>query len=114
MAGALPAGCRALLILEVPSQQDEQELATQADAEVTWLHRQGRPAGDAAALVAAVGAAALPDGAGHAYLAGEARVVLALRDAVQARGLVPEQVSPKAYWGRGRANAVHGEPAKDA
>jgi NADPH-dependent ferric siderophore reductase len=114
MASALPAGRRALLILEVPSRQDEQELATQADAEMTWLHRQGRPAGDAAALVTAVGAAALPGGAGHAYLAGEARVVLALRDAVQAHGLAPEQVSPKAYWGRGRANAVHGEPAKDA
>jgi hypothetical protein len=41
-------------------------------------------------------------------------VVLALRDAVQARGLAPEQVSPKAYWGRGKANAAHGEPAKDA
>ena len=114
MAGAVPAGRRALLILEVPGPEDEQELATRADAEVIWLHRQGRPAGDAAALVAAVGAVALPDGRGHAYLAGEAKVVLALRDAVQARGLAPEQVSPKAYWGRGRANAAHGEPAKDS
>jgi NADPH-dependent ferric siderophore reductase len=114
MAGAVPAGRRALLILEVPGPEDEQDLATRADAEVTWLHRQGRPAGEAAALVAAVGAAALPDGRGHAYLAGEAKVVLALRDVVQARGLAPEQVSPKAYWGRGRANAAHGEPAKDS
>ena len=114
MAGSLPAGRRALLILEVPGPQDEQDLATRADAEVTWLHRPGRPAGDAAALVAAVSEAALPDGRGHAYLAGEARTVLALRDALQARGLAPEQISPKAYWGRGRANAAHGEPAKDA
>jgi len=113
MAGAVPAGRRALLILEVPSPEDEQDLATRADAEVTWLHRQGRPAGDAAALEAAVGEVALPAGHGHAYLAGEAKVVLALRDAVRARGLAPEQVSPKAYWGRGRANAAHGEPAKD-
>jgi NADPH-dependent ferric siderophore reductase len=114
MAGALPAGRRALLILEVPGPQDEQDLVTRADTEVTWLHRPGRPAGDAAALVAAVSEAALPDGRGHAYLAGEARTVLALRDALQARGLAPEQISPKAYWGRGRANAAHGEPAKDA
>src|SRR5262245_59628613 len=114
MAGAVPAGRRALLILEVPSPEDEQDLATRADAEMTWLHRRGRPAGDAAALVAAIGATALPDCRGHAYLAGEAKVVLALRDAVQARGLAPEQVSPKAYWGRGRANAAHGEPAKDS
>src|SRR5215475_5969217 len=70
MAGAVPAGRRALLILEVPSPEDEQDLATRADAEVTWLHRQGPPAGDAAALEAAVGEVALPAGHGHAYLAG--------------------------------------------
>ena len=29
-------------------------------------------------------------------------------------GLEADQVSPKAYWGRGRANASHGEPARDA
>ena len=114
MAGAVPAGRRALLILEVSSPEDEQDLATGAEAEVTWLHRQGRPAGDAAALVAAVATTALPDGRGHVYLAGEAKVVLALREAVQARTLAPEQVSPKAYWGRGRANAAHGEPPKDS
>jgi len=39
--------------------------------------------------------------------------VLRLRKALAARGLAPEQISPKAYWGRGRANASHGEPAKD-
>jgi len=113
MAGALPAGARALVILEVPGRGGEQDLVTAADAEVTWLHRDGRPAGDPAALVAAAVAVALPPGRGHAYLAGEAKVVLALRDALQARGLAPEQISPKAYWGSGRANASHGEPAKD-
>jgi hypothetical protein len=40
--------------------------------------------------------------------------VLRLREVLAARGLAPEQISPKAYWGRGRANAAHGEPAKDA
>ena len=51
MAGALPAGARALLILEVPGPGSEQDLATAAEAEVTWLHRDGAPAGDPAALV---------------------------------------------------------------
>ena len=113
LAGALPASARALLILEVPGPGDEQELATAATAGMTWLHRDGRPAGDPAALVAAVTAAELPPGTGHAYLAGEAAVVLALREALATRGLAPGQVSPKAYWGRGRANASHGEPARD-
>src|SRR5947199_365241 len=58
-------------------------------------------------------AVALPPGRGHAYLAGEATVVLRLRETLAARGLAQEQISPKAYWGRGRANASHGEPARD-
>ena len=29
------------------------------------------------------------------------------------RGLPAEQVSPKAYWGLGKANAAHGEPPRD-
>jgi NADPH-dependent ferric siderophore reductase len=113
MAGALPAGARALLILEIPGAADEQELVTAADAELTWLHRDGQPAGEPARLVAAA-AEPLPPGRGHAYLAGEARVVLALREALAARGMAPGQISPKAYWGRGRANADHGEPPRDS
>jgi NADPH-dependent ferric siderophore reductase len=113
MAGAVPAGARALVILEVPGPDGEQDVVTAADAEVAWLHRGGRPAGDPAALVEAAGAVALPPGRGHAYLAGEAAVVLRLRETLAARGLAPEQLSPKAYWGRGKANASHGEPAQD-
>ena len=111
MAGAVPAGARALVILEVPGPDAEQDAP--AGAQVAWLHRDGRPAGDPAVLVEAAGTVALPPGRGHAYLAGEATVVLRLREALAARGLAPEQISPKAYWGRGRANASHGEPAKD-
>jgi len=111
MAGAVPAGARALVILEVPGPDAEQD--TPVGAEVAWLHRDGRPAGDPAALAEAAATVALPPGRGHAYLAGEATVVLRLREALAARGLAPEQISPKAYWGRGRANASHGEPPKD-
>ena len=57
--------------------------------------------------------AVLPAGHGHAYLAGEARVVLALREALATRGLAPEQISAKAYWGLGKANAARGEPGRD-
>jgi NADPH-dependent ferric siderophore reductase len=63
-------------------------------------------------VAAAAAAEPLPAGPGHVYLAGEARAVLALRDVLRDRGLGDGQVSPKAYWGRGRANADHGEPAK--
>jgi NADPH-dependent ferric siderophore reductase len=114
MAGSLPAEARVTVVLEVPGPEDQQELATAADARVLWLHRQGRPAGDPAALVGAAADVPLPPGAGHAYLAGEAKQVLALREVLAGRGLPAGQVSAKAYWGLGRANAPHGEPAKDA
>jgi hypothetical protein len=39
-------------------------------------------------------------------------MVLALRETLAARGLAPDQMSPKAYWGRGKPNASHGEPAR--
>jgi NADPH-dependent ferric siderophore reductase len=110
MAGSLPAGERATVILEVPAPGDQQELAAAADVGVTWLHRDGRPAGDPSALTAAVSEVPLPPGPGHAYLAGEARLVLALREALAGRGMPAGQMSPKAYWGLGRANAAHGEP----
>jgi len=113
MAGSLPAGERATVILEVPGRADQQELAAKADVRVLWLHRGGRPPGDPSALAGAVAEVPLPPQAGHVYLAGEAGLVLALREAVAARGLGGDQVSPKAYWGLGKANAAHGEPAKD-
>jgi NADPH-dependent ferric siderophore reductase len=113
MAGSLPAEVPATVILEVPGPADQQELAAKADARVIWLHRDGRPPGDPSALAGAIAEVPLPPRAGHAYLAGEARLVLALRDAVAARGLDGDQVSPKAYWGLGKGNAAHGEPARD-
>jgi NADPH-dependent ferric siderophore reductase len=113
MAGSLPAGQRAIVILEVPGPEDEQELKAAADVQLAWLHSDGRPPGDPAALTAALASVRFPPGAGHAYLAGEARLVLALREALAARGMPASQVSPKAYWGLGKANAAHGEPPRD-
>ena len=113
MARSLPAGLRAVIILEVPGPADEQDLPAAADVEVAWLHTNGRLPGDPSALVRALAEVILPPGDGHTYLAGEAGQVLAMRAALADRGLPAEQVSPKAYWGLGRANAAHGEPARD-
>jgi NADPH-dependent ferric siderophore reductase len=116
MTESLPSAADATLVIEVPEAADEQDFTAVARTRVSWLHRLGRPAGDRAAslLVAEAAEVELPPGRGHAYLLGEASVVLALRERLAARGLPPDQMSPKAYWGRGRANAGHGEPARDA
>jgi NADPH-dependent ferric siderophore reductase len=116
MTQSLPGDSDATLVLEIPDAADEQEVPGAAKTRVSWLHRMGRPAGLPAtsALVAEAADVELPPGRGHAYLLGEASVVLAMRERLAARGLPQDQMSPKAYWGRGRANAGHGEPAKEA
>jgi NADPH-dependent ferric siderophore reductase len=114
MAESLPGGTPVRVLLEIPGPEDEQDLHAEASTQVTWLHRGDGLAGEPEALAAAAGQVPLPAGHGHAYLLGEAKVVSRLREVLAARGLEPDQVSPKAYWGRGRANASHGEPARDA
>lgn len=114
MTEALPADSVATLIIEIPEEDDEQDLSSEATTRISWLHRLGAPAGDPVALAAEAAEVDFPVGRGHAYLFGEAKVVSRLREVLAERGLSEDQMSPKAYWGRGRANASHGEPARDA
>jgi NADPH-dependent ferric siderophore reductase len=113
MTESLPGDSEATIVIEIPDPDDEQEFSAAATVRQSWLHRLGRPAGDPAALAAEAAEVELPPGSGHAYLLGEAKVVLRLREILTSRGLAPDQMSPKAYWGRGRANAGHGEPPRD-
>jgi NADPH-dependent ferric siderophore reductase len=114
MTEALPPDRPATLVLEIPEESDEQDLAAPGTIRISWLHRIGAPAGNPSALAAEAAQIELPTGRGHAYLFGEAAVVSRLREVLAGRGLGQDQMSPKAYWGRGRANATHGEPARDA
>jgi NADPH-dependent ferric siderophore reductase len=114
MTEALPDGSLATLVLDIPEEDDEQELSSAAATRISWLHRLGAPSGDPDRLAAEAAEVEFPPGRGHAYLFGEAKVVLRLREILAERGLGQDQMSPKAYWGRGRANASHGEPARDA
>ena len=113
MTEALPGDSMATVVIEVPEAADEQDLSAPARTRLTWLHRLSGPPGEPAALAAEAAEVEFLPGHGHAYLMGEAKVVLALREVLTGRGLPPEQISPKAYWGRGRGNAGHGEPPRD-
>ena len=112
MTESLADTANAAVVIEVPYPDDEQPIFADAVTRATWLHRLGRPAGDPEFLAAEAEDAELPPGVGQAYLFGEAAVVLRLREILESRGLRPDQMSPKAYWGRGRANAGHGEPPR--
>jgi NADPH-dependent ferric siderophore reductase len=111
MIESLPPEVPAFAYLEVTDPDDQ--LARSANGEqhhVTWLHRGSRPAIESTLLADAFGSFALPTGRGQVYVNGEVQLVSALKRAALERGLAPEQVSFKAYWGRGKANAGNGEP----
>jgi NADPH-dependent ferric siderophore reductase len=109
MLESLPAGVPGQSILEVPSASDELHTSASTD-DVSWLHRGEVPAIRSTMLVEAIQAVALREGRGHVYFAGEVQIVSAVLRAALARGLASEQLSPKAYWGRGKANENNGEP----
>lgn len=112
MSEALPGDADATLVIEVPTPADELEPSGPARIRVSWLHRLAGSPGQPDLLAAEAADVELPPGSGHAYLLGEASVVSRLREILAGRGLGQDQMSPKAYWGRGRGNAGHGEPAK--
>jgi NADPH-dependent ferric siderophore reductase len=114
MAESLGDPALALVVLEVDSADDEQQIHTADGREVPvhWLHRAGADPAASGHLEAALETVELPSGAGHAYLAGELGVVAAMRAALLARGMTPDQISAKPYWRAGRANAAHGEPER--
>ena len=116
MLESLPADRRALVVLEVEGEEDHQEpsgVAAEVVGGIQWLHRNGADQGGPDLLVAALEAIALPEGRGRAYLAGELRVVNAMRHVLLDKGLDAESISPKPYWRKGVANQDHGEPQRD-
>jgi len=98
----------ALLLVDGPEER-QPFTANGALRTIAWRYEMSQPA-ESSALVSAVAAADLPGGRGHAYLAGEVALVSALKTALLNRGWNADQISAKAYWNRGRANAGHGEP----
>jgi NADPH-dependent ferric siderophore reductase len=96
----MPAGATVKAFIEVEDAAEEQKLETAADAEITWLRREGRPVGEA--LVAAVRGLTFPPGEVHAFVHGEATFVKELRALLRVeRGLPLSQLSISGYWRRG-------------
>ncbi|MFE0106837.1 siderophore-interacting protein [Streptomyces sp. NPDC059009] len=92
---ALPQGARAYAFIEVEGPEEEQKITT--DAEVVWLHRGGRPVGEA--LVEAVRALDFPAGTPQAFVHGEAGFVKELRRYLRVEREIPrEHLSISGYW----------------
>ena len=100
---ALPAGIRARVWLEVQHTGDIQDLATAADAEVTWLVRDDKGAEGSPMALGALRAAQLPPTERpYVWIAGESGQVKALRrHFVGERGFDRRRVTFVGYWRQG-------------
>jgi NADPH-dependent ferric siderophore reductase len=97
---ALRPGATAKVFVEVEGPDEEQKLLTAADAEIVWLHRDGRPLG--AALVDAVTTLDFPPGDVHVFVHGEATFVKELRRHLRLDRAVPrDRMSISGYWRQG-------------
>ena len=100
---ALPAGTRARVWLEVQHAGDIQDLATDADAEVTWLVRENQGVEGSPMALGALRDAQLPSAERpYVWIAGEAGQVKALRrHFVGERGFDRRRVTFVGYWRQG-------------
>ena len=101
---SLPASAKGVAFLEVDSDADIQPITAPAGVELTWLRRNGAPAGAGDLLVSAVANADWPAaGKVDVFAHGERGYMKGLRDVffVQ-RGLERKQVSLSGYWAAGR------------
>jgi NADPH-dependent ferric siderophore reductase len=93
----LPAAAVGHVLLEVDDAEQEQKLIAPDGVQIHWLHRAGKPLGEA--LVGAVAAIDFPAGKVHAFVHGEAGVVKDLRRLLkQDRGIAQSQLSISGYW----------------
>ncbi|MGX7677397.1 siderophore-interacting protein [Jatrophihabitans sp. DSM 45814] len=69
-----------------------------ANASVNWLPRDGQPAGSVELLTAALDEVRPGAGKGYAYVIGESRVSVALRESLARFGLTRADVYAKGYW----------------
>jgi NADPH-dependent ferric siderophore reductase len=100
---ALPATEQALAVVEVQDATDELTVP----AATRWVHRRDRAPGTAELLLEALAETELPPDA-HAYLMGETRAMVAVRAALEARGVAHEAIFVKGYWNIGRPDRLAG------
>ncbi|MFF5366438.1 siderophore-interacting protein [Streptomyces sp. NPDC013187] len=100
---SLPAGTRARVWLEVPHAGDIQDLATEADAEITWLVREEGSAKGSPMALDALRDGRLPSAERpYVWIAGESGCVKELRrHFVRELGIDRRRVTFVGYWRRG-------------
>lgn len=102
----LPAGSKVVAVIEVADAAEEQTFQTATDLSLTYLHRNGQPAGTTTLVLDTIKTMAFPPGDAYAYLAGESSMSRAVRaHLTDERGFNPEYVKAAGYWLLGVADA---------
>jgi len=101
----LPEGAHVIAIIEVANAAEEQTFTTKANLDITWLHRNGAPAGTTDLIQKAIAAKTLPQGDAFAFVAGEAGMSRTVKADLIERGLNPEWMKAAGYWLLGEADA---------
>lgn len=97
-----PAGARARVLIEIPTEQDRQEIGTAADPDITWLVRDpGVRPGHSIALLEAVRALEPWPGRVYAWCAGESLTIAPIRRYLRNElGIDKADVEVVGYWRR--------------
>jgi len=102
----LPAGVRAITIVTISGDKDQQSFSTSADHHAIWLRRPLDRADDPAPVLDALKELALPQGDGFVWIAAEVNVARAARDhLVKERGHPLYWTKTAGYWRKGVADA---------
>ena len=104
--GELPVNTQALVIAEVEDEKEHQSFECKAPLAVTWVHRNGTPAGQPNQLLAALAKQGVPAGVGYTWIATESHVARALRNhLLNERGFDKQWVKAAGYWKHGEIAA---------
>ncbi len=105
----MPPGANAIVLIEVADRHEERYLPTAANAQIIWLHRNGKPAGLSGLLEDAIRSLQLPSRDMHAWIACEIAVARRLREYLMEEEAMPRsQIKAAGYWRIGEAGA-HGK-----
>jgi NADPH-dependent ferric siderophore reductase len=107
----LAAGTPVVAVIEVADASEEQPLPTDANLDLTWLHRSNVAPTDTGQLARTLATLTLPDGDGFAWAAGEANAMRAVRRHwLDDRAIPDTRMRVTGYWKRAIANYDHHLP----
>lgn len=108
---SLPAGLRALVIVELQDPQDALQLESDAELEIRWLTEAGAPCEQ---LVAAARELTLPEGGGEIWVGCEAGQMRQIRaHMLRELALNPRALHTRAYWKQNVVNHSDHDTGED-